>query len=139
MTLCFTHALLPTTTALVNDAIAKGEIPVLTSLGIRPAQGGCDDGTLNINADVAARDLAIALQPLRVCFISAGGGWKEDGVVIDELDMAADFERMVGVLERARIEVKQLSPFNPPPPPPTPPPSHPCRLTATTRGGRGRC
>lgn len=38
----------------------------------------CSTGTvLNINADVAARELAIALKPLRVVFISAGGGWKE--------------------------------------------------------------
>lgn len=70
---------------------------MLTSLGSRPSPGAHDpDGLLNINADVAARDLAIELQPLRVVFISAGGGWKENGEVIDELDMAADYERMVG-------------------------------------------
>ena len=78
----------------VNAAIAAGRIPVLTSLGYRPSPGTGDDGTLNINADVAARELAIALQPLRVVFISAGGGWKESGVVIDELNMAEEYERM---------------------------------------------
>ena len=79
----------------VNEAIAAGRIPVLTSLGLRASAGAPGgDGTLNINADVAARELAIFLQPLRVVFISAGGGWKEDGSVISELNMANDYERM---------------------------------------------
>ena len=77
----------------VDAAIAAGRIPVLTSLGLR-ASPGEGDGALNINADVAARELAIYLQPLRVVFISAGGGWKEEGAVISELNMANDFERM---------------------------------------------
>ena len=79
-------------TAGVEAAIKQGRIPVLTSVGVRDDAVG---GVLNINADVAARMLAIALHPLRVVFISAGGGWKEEGKVIDELDMANDFERMV--------------------------------------------
>jgi acetylglutamate kinase len=38
----------------------------------------CRSGqVLNINADVAARELAIQLKPVKVVFISAGGGWKE--------------------------------------------------------------
>ena len=74
----------------VNDAINAGKIPVLTSIGISSTQQ-----VLNINADVAARELAIALQPLKVVFISAGGGWKEDGVVVSEVNMAADYDRMV--------------------------------------------
>jgi len=80
--------------ARVNEAIASGRIPVLTSLGFRSSMGPGEDGTLNINADVAARELAIALKPLRVVFISAGGGWKENGTVIEELNMAEDYERM---------------------------------------------
>lgn len=47
--------------------------------------------TLNINADVAARELAIALRPMRVVFISAGGGWKEDGKVVPSVNMAVDY------------------------------------------------
>lgn len=62
----------------VNAAIAGGKIPVLTSLGVHLGQEAAG-GVLNINADVAARELAIALQPLKVVFISAGGGWKEEG------------------------------------------------------------
>jgi len=76
----------------VNDAIAAGSIPVLTSLGIYTGQ--TEGAVLNINADVAARELAIAVQPLKVVFISAGGGWKEDGIVVAEVDMANEFDRM---------------------------------------------
>lgn len=42
-------------------------MPVLTSLGLSST-----GQVLNINADVAARELAISLQPLKVVFISAG-------------------------------------------------------------------
>ena len=38
---------------------------------------------MNINADVAARELAIALKPMKVVFISAGGGWKEGTFVLN--------------------------------------------------------
>ena len=73
----------------VDAAIAAGRVPVLTSLGLSGA-----GATLNINADVAARELAVALRPLKVVFISAGGGWREEGRVVDEIDMARDFARM---------------------------------------------
>jgi hypothetical protein len=32
---------------------------------------------------------------LQIVYISAGGGWREDGQVISEINMAADYERMV--------------------------------------------
>ena len=72
----------------VEAAIARGDIPVLTSLGCNAA-----GKSLNINADVAARELAICLRPLKVVFISSGGGWKEDGRVVSEVDMAQDYDR----------------------------------------------
>ena len=31
----------------------------------------------------------------QIVYISAGGGWKEDGAVIGEINMAQDYERMV--------------------------------------------
>jgi acetylglutamate kinase len=74
----------------VEAALAAGRVPVLTSLGLSGA-----GQTLNINADVAARELAIALKPMRVVYISAGGGWKEEGRVVSEVNMAADYEAWV--------------------------------------------
>jgi len=56
--------------ASVEAALANGDIPVLTSLGVSAAEGG---RALNINADVAARELAIQLRPLKVVFIYSGG------------------------------------------------------------------
>ena len=49
---------------------------------------------LNINADVAARELAVSLRPLKIVYISAGGGWKEGGTVVGEINMAADYTRL---------------------------------------------
>ena len=74
----------------VEAALAAGRVPVLTSLGLSAA-----GATLNINADVAARELAVALRPLRVVYISAGGGWREAGAVVAEVDLAADYDAWV--------------------------------------------
>jgi N-acetyl-gamma-glutamyl-phosphate reductase / acetylglutamate kinase len=75
----------------IEKALSEGKIPVLTSLGLSKATGS----TLNINADVAARDLSIALKPVRVVYISAGGGWKDGNVVVSELNMAQDYDNWV--------------------------------------------
>lgn len=75
---------------IVEKALSAGRVPVLTSLGFSST-----GSTLNINADVAARELAVSLKPTKVVFISAGGGWKEEGVVVPEIDMARDYDRLV--------------------------------------------
>ena len=73
----------------VDALLADNRIPVLTSLGL-----AADGRTLNINADVAARELAVALKPMKIVYISAGGGWREEGRVVGEIDMAADYDRL---------------------------------------------
>ncbi|CAI5715651.1 unnamed protein product [Hyaloperonospora brassicae] len=74
----------------VQEAIDDGCIPVLSCLGET-----VDGQTLNINADVAARQLALAMQPLKTIFVNAKGGWVEpDGVKLKRIDMAKDYERM---------------------------------------------
>lgn len=75
---------------VVEKALSSGRVPVLTSLGFSST-----GSTLNINADVAAREIAVSLKPTKVVFISAGGGWKEEGVVVPEIDMARDYDRLV--------------------------------------------
>lgn len=52
----------------IEAAIRDGYLPVVTSLA--ESKSG---QILNINADVAARELAIALQPLKIVFINARG------------------------------------------------------------------
>uniref|UniRef100_M4B1H0 acetylglutamate kinase n=1 Tax=Hyaloperonospora arabidopsidis (strain Emoy2) TaxID=559515 RepID=M4B1H0_HYAAE len=74
----------------VQQAIDDGYIPVLSCLGET-----ADGQTLNINADVAARQLALAMQPLKTIFVNAKGGWVEpDGVKLKTINMAKDYDRM---------------------------------------------
>ncbi|KAG2891024.1 hypothetical protein PC115_g19337 [Phytophthora cactorum] len=74
----------------VQAVIDAGEIPVLSCLG-ESANGQ----TLNINADVAARQLALNLQPLKTIFVNAKGGWiEDDGTKRKTINMAKDYERM---------------------------------------------
>ncbi|OQR93837.1 hypothetical protein ACHHYP_02203 [Achlya hypogyna] len=75
--------------APVHAALDAGQIPVLSCLG-----ESNDGQLLNINADVAARELAINLQPLKTIFINAKGGWIEDGVKLAAIDMSKDYATM---------------------------------------------
>ncbi|KAI9907596.1 hypothetical protein PsorP6_004532 [Peronosclerospora sorghi] len=74
----------------VHAVIEAGQIPVLSCLG-ESASGQ----TLNINADVAARQLALNLQPLKTIFVNAKGGWiEDDGTKLKTINMAKDYKRM---------------------------------------------
>ncbi|TDH65169.1 hypothetical protein CCR75_009585 [Bremia lactucae] len=74
----------------VQAVIDAGEIPVLSCMG-----KSVDGQTLNINADVAARQLALKLQPLKTIFVNAKGGWiEDDGTKLKIINMAKDYERM---------------------------------------------
>ncbi|KAF0691049.1 Aste57867_17661 [Aphanomyces stellatus] len=70
----------------VYSAIEANQIPVISSLGET-----VDGQLLNINADIAARELAITLQPFKTIFINAKGGWIEDGVKLTSMDMSRDY------------------------------------------------
>jgi len=80
----------------VDGAIAAGCVPVLCPLS---ESGGGQ--VLNVNADVAARELAMVLRPLKTIFISAKGGWLGeeddgalDGKVVPTIDLRRDYARM---------------------------------------------
>ena len=78
----------------VQDALAAKEIPVLTSLGFSSSEPN-----LNINADVAARELALAIQPNRVVYTSAKGGWVDDDTkkIVPKIVMARDYARLASL------------------------------------------
>mmetsp|Transcript_11281 Transcript_11281/g.20852 ORF Transcript_11281/g.20852 Transcript_11281/m.20852 type:complete len:812 (+) Transcript_11281:163-2598(+) len=78
----------------VRDSLRQGSIPVLTSLGT-----SAEGQALNINADVAARELVLSLKPMRVVFVSAKGGWLDDntGEVVDTIDLASDYEALASL------------------------------------------
>ena len=58
-------ALIPTTPAAVQAALAAGQIPVITPLGT-----GRDGQIYNINADIAACQIAEALHARKLVFVS---------------------------------------------------------------------
>ena len=78
----------------VLSALKEGRVPVLTSLGFSDAEP-----VLNINADVAARQLALALKPRRVVYTSAKGGWIDDDTkrIVPLLDMSRDYDRLASL------------------------------------------
>jgi len=75
-------------TSEVEDCLKSGSIPVLTSLGFD------GESTLNINADVAAREMAIALKPARIVFTSAKGGWIDDdsNELVNAIDLMNEYD-----------------------------------------------
>lgn len=93
--------------AEVRECISKNVVPVLTSLGTNlstttfPLMGESSRTTLaledflNINADVAAREISLALSAQKVLFTSSKGGWTEDDVIISEIDLSEEYDRLV--------------------------------------------
>lgn len=74
----------------ITSAINCSQIPVLSCLG-----ESIDGQTLNINADIAARELAMKLQPLKTIFVSSKGGWiEEDGTKLKEIVMCRDYAKL---------------------------------------------
>lgn len=73
---------------LIEQAISHRCLPVLTSLAYTP-EGQC----LNVNADVAAAELARALEPLKVVYLSEKGGlFDGEGGKISAINLDEEFE-----------------------------------------------
>lgn len=77
---------------LIRSAIHSGLIPVVSSLAHTPT-----GQTLNINADAATRELAIAVEPRKVIFLTQTGGLLgPDGAVVPAINLAEDMDRLLG-------------------------------------------
>lgn len=73
---------------MIEWAINHRCLPVLTSLAYTP-DGQC----LNVNADVAAAELARALEPLKVVYLSEKGGLSDgEGAKISAINLDEEFE-----------------------------------------------
>lgn len=73
---------------MIESAINHRCLPVLTSLAYTP-DGQC----LNVNADVAAAELARALEPLKVVYLSEKGGlFDGQGGKISAINLDEEFE-----------------------------------------------
>jgi acetylglutamate kinase len=76
---------------LLRSIVKSGAIPILTCLGVAP--GG---QMVNINADAATRILVHEVQPMKIIFlVDSGGLLDENGEVIDSINLATDFARLM--------------------------------------------
>ncbi|KFG82767.1 arg-6 protein [Metarhizium anisopliae] len=75
-------------TQAIESSIRAGYVPILTSM----AEG--DDGhLLNVNADVAAAELARALKPLKVVYLSEKGGlFNDEDKKISQINLDEELE-----------------------------------------------
>ncbi len=77
-------------TGVIRNAIDSGHLPIVSPLG----ETGSGQ-ILNINADIATRELTLALQPRKVVFLTPTGGLLDDrGRVIPAVNLAEDYERL---------------------------------------------
>ncbi|MCB9752402.1 MAG: acetylglutamate kinase [Myxococcales bacterium] len=66
-------------------------LPVLSCLGTT-----ADGQLLNVNADVATRELALRIKPFKIIFLTPTGGLlDQDGAIIPAINLAEDYPRLV--------------------------------------------
>ncbi len=91
----------------VRRAVAAGALPVLTFLGESPS-----GQVLNINADVAARELVWAIRPHKIIFLTPSGGLLDrDGRVISAVSLNNDYDALMRepwVHSGMRLKLQQI-------------------------------
>ncbi|KAK4181414.1 Aspartate/glutamate/uridylate kinase [Triangularia setosa] len=91
----------------IETAISNGYLPILTSMA------ETDDGQiLNVNADVAAAELARALEPLKVVYLSEKGGlFDAAGQKISAINLDEEFDHLMSqewVRYGTRLKIKEI-------------------------------
>ncbi|KAF4332518.1 acetylglutamate kinase n-acetyl-gamma-glutamyl-phosphate reductase precursor (ARG-6) [Fusarium beomiforme] len=91
----------------IEKSIEAGYIPVLTSMA------ESEDGRLlNVNADVAAAELARALEPLKVVYLSEKGGlYDGDGEKISAINLDAEYDHLMAqpwCRYGTRLKIKEI-------------------------------
>lgn len=95
-------------TESIKASIADGYIPVLTCMA------ESDEGqVLNVNADKAAAELAKALVPLKIVYLSEKGGLhnKETGKLIEAINLDEEYDRYMGlpwVIHGTRSKIRDI-------------------------------
>ena len=100
----------------VRGAVAAGALPVVACLGESRA-----GQVMNINADIATRELVWAIKPYKIIFLTPTGGLlDEDGRVISAISLTHDFQTLIAQdwvhsgmqlkLEQIRGMLEPLSP-----------------------------
>lgn len=93
--------------AAIENSIEAGYIPVLTSMA------ESEDGhLLNVDADVAAAELARTLEPLKVVYLSEKGGlFNGDGKHISHINLDAEFDDLMSqpwCRYGTRLKIKEI-------------------------------
>lgn len=92
----------------INAAIADNYIPVLTCMA-----ESTEGQLLNVNADKAAAELAKALVPLKIVYLSEKGGLhnKETGKLIEAINLDEEYDRymnMPWVIHGTRSKIRDI-------------------------------
>ena len=92
----------------LRRTIQAGALPVLTFLGESPS-----GQMLNINADVAARELVWAIKPHKIIFLTPAGGLLDrNGRVISAVSLGNDYEALMRepwVHSGMRLKLQQIN------------------------------
>lgn len=77
---------------LIRDSLRNGALPIVSPLG-ETASGQI----LNVNADIATRELSLALQAQKIVFLTPTGGLLDpQGRIISAINLAEDYDRLSG-------------------------------------------
>ncbi|PLN86141.1 protein arg-6, mitochondrial precursor [Aspergillus taichungensis] len=92
----------------IESAISAGCLPILTSMAETP-----DGQVLNVNADVAAGELARALQPLKIVYLAEKGGLfnGDTGEKISAINLDEEYDHLMQqwwVRHGTRLKIKEM-------------------------------
>jgi len=92
----------------IETAVESGAIPILSSLA-ESETGQC----LNINADIATNQLAIAVKPYKIIFLTDTGGLlDQQGDIISSVNLATDYDDLMQqewLHGGMKLKVKQIA------------------------------
>lgn len=92
----------------IDAAIEAGCLPVLTALAETP-----DGQILNVNADVAASELAKEVEPVKVVYLSEKGGlFDGDGKMITTINLDEDYDHLMQqswVKYGTKLKIKEIN------------------------------
>lgn len=92
----------------IESAIEAGCLPILTSMAETP-----DGQVLNVNADVAAGELARAVQPLKIVYLAEKGGLfnGDTGEKISAINLDEEYDHLMNqwwVRHGTRLKIKEM-------------------------------
>ena len=92
----------------IKSAIESGAIPILSSLA--ETESG---QVLNINADMATNQLAIAIEPYKIIFLTQTGGLlNENEKIISSINLVTDYSKLIAqpwLHSGMKLKIKQIA------------------------------